>query len=135
LAEATAGAANVTVITEGLVMYLDESVVSGLARDFLECPSIRYWILDFSSPRIRADMLRMMGKTLVNAPIQFAPANGVAFWEELGWKAREVKALFHEAARLKRPPLLYRPFTLFPPPDPRNLGNERWTGVVRFERA
>jgi hypothetical protein len=37
--------------------------------------------------------------------------------------------------RLKRLPLLHRPFALFPPPNPRKLGNERGTGVVRFERA
>ncbi len=135
LAESTAGATNVTVMTEGLVIYLDESVVAGLARDFLAQPAIRHWILDFTSPRIRLDMMKMMAKTLRNAPVKFAPANGVAFWEALGWKPREIKPLFHEAARFKRLPLLYRPFTLFPPPDPRNLRNERWSGVVRFERA
>jgi methyltransferase (TIGR00027 family) len=135
LADMTAGTSNVTVVTEGLVMYLEESVVAGLAQDFLATPALRYWILDFSSPRIRADMMNTMGKTLSNAPIKFAPPSGVGFWEALGWKARDVKALFHEAARLKRLPLLYRPFTLFPPANPRKLGNERWTGVVRFERA
>lgn len=135
LAEATSGATNVSVLTEGLVMYLDDDVVAGLARDFLAEPAIRHWILDFSSPRIQRDMMKLMGKTLSNAPIRFAPANGVAFFEDLGWKARDIRALFHEAARLKRLPLLYRPFTFFPPANPRNLRNERWTGVVRFERA
>jgi len=135
LAAETSGATNVTVITEGLVMYLEDGTVTELARDFLTHPAIRSWILDFSSPRIQADMMQMMGKTLANAPIKFAPANGVAFFENLGWKARDIKALFHEAARLKRLPLLYRPFTLFPPANPRSPGNERWTGVVRFERA
>lgn len=135
LAESTAGASNVTVITEGLVIYLDESMVAGLARDFLAQPAVRYWIVDFNSPRIRADMMKTMGKTLTHAPMKFAPPNGVAFFEALGWKARDVKALFHEAARFKRLPLWMRPFALFPPPDARNLGNERWSGIVRFERA
>lgn len=135
LRESTEGATNVTVLTEGLVMYLDESVVAGLARDFLAQPAIRYWILDFNSPRIRADMMEQMGKTLSNAPIKFAPPNGVAFWEALGWKARDMKSLFHEAARLKRLPLWMRPFALLPQPDVRKFGEERWTGVVRFERA
>ncbi|HTQ06736.1 MAG TPA: class I SAM-dependent methyltransferase [Polyangiaceae bacterium] len=135
LAESTAGASNVTVMTEGLVMYLDESVVASLARDFLATPAISAWILDFNSPRIRAEMMDQMAKTLNNAPLRFAPENGVAFWEALGWKPRVVKSLFHEAARLKRLPLWMRPFALLPQPDVRSLGDERWTGVVRFERA
>jgi methyltransferase (TIGR00027 family) len=135
LAESTAGAANVTILTEGLVIYLDEAVVAELAQAFLACGAVRTWILDFTSPRIIADMKRGMGQLLGNAPLQFAPPNGVAFFEALGWKAREIKSLFHEAGRVKRLPLWMRPFTLFPAPDPRALGDERWSAVVRFERA
>jgi methyltransferase (TIGR00027 family) len=136
LAETTAGATNVTVMTEGLVMYLDASLVTALARDFTACRAIRYWILDFNSPRILADMNREMGHELENAPLKFAPENGVAFWEALGWKPRDVKSLLHEAARLKRLPLWMRPFSLFPAPDVRHFrDHDRWTGLVRFERA
>jgi methyltransferase (TIGR00027 family) len=135
LAEGTAGADHVAVLTEGLVIYLDEAVVAQLARAFLACKALRYWVLDFNSPRINADMADAMGKLLNNAPFKFAPPNGVEFFEKLGWKAREIKPLFHEASRLKRLPLWMRPFSLFPPADPRALGNERWSAVVRFERA
>ena len=135
LTEGTAGTGDVTLLTEGLVLYLDEAVVSHLARAFLACTAVRYWILDFNSPRINADMIRAMNKLLSNAPFKFAPPNGVEFFEKLGWKAREIKPLFHEASRLKRLPLWMRPFSLFPPANPRALGNERWSAVVRFERA
>jgi len=135
LAESTSGASDVTVLTEGLVIYLDEALVSELARAFLSCKAVRYWILDFYSPRVMADIVRGMGKLLNQAPLKFAPTSGVGFFEHLGWKPREIKSLLHEAARLKRLPLWMRPFALFPPANPRALGNERWSAVVRFERA
>jgi len=129
------GAQRATVITEGLVIYLDEAVVADLARTLLAHPSVHTWILDFNSPRITAEMLSSMRGLLDSAPFKFAPPNGIAFFEALGWKPRELRSLFHEGARLKRLPLLMRPFALFPPPNPRELGNERWSGVVRLERG
>jgi methyltransferase (TIGR00027 family) len=122
------------VITEGLVIYLEETAVAGLARAFLAQPAIESWILDFNSPRITAELATAMGDLLDSAPFKFAPPNGIAFFEALGWKLGELRSLFHEGARLKRLPLLMRPFALFPPPNPRQLGNERWSGVVRLTR-
>jgi methyltransferase (TIGR00027 family) len=130
-----AGAQRATVITEGLVIYLEEASVADLARTLLAQPAIHTWILDFNSPRITTEMVRSMRGLLDSAPFKFAPPNGVAFFEALGWKAHEVRSLFHEGARLKRLPLLMRPFALFPPPNPRQLGTERWSGVVRLQRA
>jgi len=130
-----AGAQRATVISEGLVLYLDEAVVTRLARTLLAHSNIHSWILDFNSPRITAEMTSSMRGLLDSAPFKFAPPNGIAFFEALGWKPRELRSLFHEGARLKRLPLLMRPFAFFPPPNPRALGNERWSGVVRLERA
>lgn len=131
----TEGAKRVTVMTEGLVVYLDDSVVSALGRDFLACSAVHSWILDFSSPSVTAETSRSMGPALSNAPFKFAPPNGLAFFEALGWKPRAVRSLFHEAARLKRLPLWMRPFALLPGANPRELKSERWSAVVRFERA
>jgi methyltransferase (TIGR00027 family) len=125
----------VTVITEGLVIYLDESVVTALARDFFACTSISSWILDYNSPRITAEMQKSMSSTLSNAPFKFAPANGLAFFEALGFRVGTARSLFHEAARLKRLPLWMRPFALLPGPNPRDLKNERWSAVVRFDHV
>jgi len=130
----TAGYEKVTVITEGLVVYLEEAVVKELARDLLVHRAIHDWFLDFNSPRIRDDLLKRMGKTLANAPFKFGPKDGIAFFEKLGWKVRESRSLFHEAARLKRLPLWMRPFALLPQPNLRDLKNERWSGAVRLER-
>ncbi len=130
----TTGAQNVTVITEGLVLYLDEPVVEGLSADLSGCSAVRHWVLDVNSPRVNADLRRSMGKTMGHAPFKFAPTNGLAFFEDLGWKPREARSLFREGLKLKRIPLWMRPFALFPEPDPRALGNKPWSAVVRLER-
>jgi methyltransferase (TIGR00027 family) len=125
----------VLVITEGLVIYLDPPVVASLGRDLAARPAFRYWMLDLVSPRILEDMQRTIGVQLTRAPFKFAPANGVAFFEALGWKVRDVKSLFHEAGRFHRLPWFLRPFSFFPPPDPRAPEREHWSAVVRLERA
>jgi methyltransferase (TIGR00027 family) len=135
LRRACEGAKKVVVITEGLVIYLEDAAVAGLGRSFLEQPAIAYWMLDFNSPRIKADMMKGMGKLLEHAPLKFAPENGLAFFEALGWKPRDVRSLLKEGARLKRLPALMRVFALLPPPNPRALRNIPWSAVVRFERA
>jgi methyltransferase (TIGR00027 family) len=131
----TEGVKKVTVITEGLVIYLTDVMVADLARDLIACGPVAEWILDFNSPRITRDMMKRMAKMLEHAPFQFAPANGVAFFEALGWKPHELRSLFHEGARLKRLPLWMRPFALLPGPNPRDLKNAPWSGAVRLERA
>jgi methyltransferase (TIGR00027 family) len=122
----------VLVISEGLVGYLDEDVVVALARDLAARPTFRWWMLDLSSRAIRDMMMKGMRGELDSAPLTFAPDNGVAFFEALGWKALEIRSLFHEAVRLKRVPWFFRLFAWFPQPDPRNPGGERWSAVVRL---
>jgi hypothetical protein len=78
---------------------------------------------------------RGMGRHLENAPMKFAPPEGLAFFEKLGWNARDCESIFHEAIRLHRLPWLLRFFSLFfPRPDPRNLGERTlWSGLLRLE--
>lgn len=129
-----AGAKKPVVISEGLVIYLEEPVVVALSQAFRK-HAVQGWILDFNSPRINAEMNASMGKMLGSAQFKFAPANGIAFFENLGWTPRELRSLFHEGARLKRLPLLMRPFALIPPPNPRALEKARWTGVAWLKPA
>jgi methyltransferase (TIGR00027 family) len=134
LSRSTAGASKILVITEGLLTYLDDDQVRALGRD-LTCPSTRWWILDVASPAIAKMMTRRMGSHLDNAPMKFAPTNGVAFFEALGgWKAREIHSIFRSALRFKRLPTFLRLFSFFPDPDPRKPGKGMWSAVVRFER-
>jgi methyltransferase (TIGR00027 family) len=136
LAQATRGAQNVLVLTEGFLVYLDEAVVRAIGRDLHAQPAVRRWILDVHSPALRAMMMQQSGRNFDNAPIRFAPAAGVAWFDGLGWRAQEIRSLVRAAARYRRLPLLLRLLTaLTPDPDPRNPGGARWSAIVRFVRA
>jgi methyltransferase (TIGR00027 family) len=124
LARATSGATKVLVITEGLLTYLDDDQVRELGRDLLR-PPIRWWVLDVASPAIVKMMMRGMGAQLQKAPLKFAPA----FFEQLGWRVRDILSIFRSAVRFHRVPLLLRLFSLLPEPDPRRPGNGRWSAV------
>ena len=71
---------------------------------------------------------------LVNAPMKFAPANGVGYFEALGWRVAEVHSLFHAAARLRRLPFFLKLLAFLPEPNPRKLESVRWSGVVCLKR-
>ena len=132
---AVGGAARVLVITEGLVVYLDDVTVRALARDLAAQVGIRWWVLDLLSPGIRAMISNGMGgRHPARALVKFAPENGVAFFESLGWRARDVSPIMRAAARFHRAPLWMRALAWLPAPDPRRLGKARWSAVVRFER-
>jgi methyltransferase (TIGR00027 family) len=133
LTRATRGASKILVITEGLLTYLDDDQVRALGHD-LDRPPVRWWILDVASPGIAKMIKRKMGQQLDNAPMKFAPPEGVAFFEALGWKARDIHSLYRSALRFGRLPLFLRLFSFLPEPDPRKPGSGMWSAVVRFER-
>jgi methyltransferase (TIGR00027 family) len=123
------------VLSEGLIMYLDEDTVRGLSHS-LDRPGIAWWVLDTISPAILAVLMKRMAVDLRQAPMHFAPESGIAFFEDLGWRARDVQSLAVEARRLHRLPWLLNLLMALPlpQPDPRHLGNARWSGVIRLER-
>jgi methyltransferase (TIGR00027 family) len=133
LSKATAGAKQALVISEGLLAYFDDEQVRALGRH-LARPPIRWWLLDVAAPAILKMMVKGMGDRLRNAPMKFAPPDGVAFFEALGWKARDIRSIFRSAVQFRRVPSFLRVFALFPEPDPRKPGNARWSAVVRLER-
>jgi methyltransferase (TIGR00027 family) len=136
LARATDGARKALVLTEGLLAYLDEDTVRTLARDLASRSPIRWWVLDVAAPAILRMLKKGMGPHLDNAPLRFAPRNGVAFFEKLGWRASDIRSLYREGVRLGRMPLALRVFAFLPEPDARNPGPyARWSAVVRFERG
>jgi methyltransferase (TIGR00027 family) len=135
LRDALSSSVQALVVTEGLLVYLDDVQVGALAADLAAQAGIRRWILDLASPGVIQMMRKSMGAHLTNAEMKFAPPNGVAYFEEFGWKVAEVQSIFHTAARHRRLPLLMRLFALFPPPDPRKLGNSPWSGVVVLEKS
>jgi methyltransferase (TIGR00027 family) len=135
LQDALTSSTQALVITEGLLVYLDEAQVSGLSRDLAALTGIRYWIIDLGSPSILEMMNKGMGATLASAPLKFAPANGIAFFEALGWRVEQLHSIFHAAVRFRRLPWFLRPFALLPKPNPRRLGRARWSGVLQLTRG
>jgi methyltransferase (TIGR00027 family) len=134
LRDAVGPARKVLIITEGLLIYLDEAQVQALAADLSAQPGIHWWVLDLASPALLTNLRKTMGEHLTNAPMKFAPPDGVAFFEALDWSVAEVHSVLHAAARFRRVPLLVRMFALFPEPDPRRPSKWRWYGVVKLQR-
>ncbi|MET9026412.1 SAM-dependent methyltransferase [Nocardia sp. NPDC004168] len=124
------GASKALVLTEGLLMYLDPPTVTDLATA-LARPEIAWWLLDLS-----LGMRKMRsGDTFANAPMQFEPANGVRFFEDLGWQPIELESLLLHARKFHRAPWYLRPFTYLPQPDPRKPMRTPWSGIIRFRHT
>ncbi|HWF30034.1 MAG TPA: SAM-dependent methyltransferase [Mycobacterium sp.] len=124
------GATKALVLTEGLLMYLEERDVVALS-DALKRPEVAWWMLEIAFPGLKKMMNKKMAGMLQNAPFKFAPENGLAYFEDLGWRTVEVESLFEAAHRLHRLPMLMRPAAwLLPQSDPRRPGRRPWSAVA-----
>ncbi|MGH3967064.1 MAG: class I SAM-dependent methyltransferase [Mycobacterium sp.] len=132
LAEALAGAQRALVVTEGLLMYLDQRDVAALAQAFRR-PAVAWWLLEFWGAGLKKWMVKKTDGIMANAPFRFGAENGLAFFEDLGWNPVEAESVLLAAQRFRRLPPWYRFLARFPQPDPRNPGNSRWSAVTRLE--
>ncbi len=132
LNDALDGATKALVLTEGLSMYLEGRDIAALSEAFTR-PEIAWWMLDFAFPRLREMMNKKMSGMLENAPFKFAPDNGLAFFEELGWRVVEAESLFAAAHRFRRLPMFMRPLAWLPQPDLRHPGN-RFSAIALLTR-
>ena len=135
-AELGGGSRRVTVVTEGLLVYLSPDDVSELAKDLAAPPSFRRWATDIASPALLEMLRKRVGTPLsqAGAPLKFAPAEGPGYFARSGWLPIEVRSMLQAAAELKRLPFWMRLFALFPDSKgakPRQL----WAGGVLLERA
>ncbi|MFE7802053.1 class I SAM-dependent methyltransferase [Nocardia sp. NPDC057440] len=126
-----APATKALVLTEGLLMYLDEKTVADLVRA-LTRPEIAWWLADGT---VGMKRMRSNASMFENAPLRFEPANGIAFFEQLGWQPLEVEHLLVHARKLRRAPWFLRLFTYLRQPDPRTPGRYPWSGVVRLRHT
>jgi methyltransferase (TIGR00027 family) len=135
LAELTARAQKILVLTEGLLIYLEPSQVVVLAKDLAGHPQLQRWILDIHSPGLLRLMQRTTGKQLsqVGAPFKFGPPEGPQLLEPYGWRAVEVQGLLKTAAHFKRPPFGLRLLSLLPEKK-GTQGTRPWSGVCLLER-
>jgi methyltransferase (TIGR00027 family) len=129
LEEALDGATKALVLTEGLLMYLGESDVVALSAAFKR-PEVSWWMLDFAGPGLKRMMNKKMAGLLQNAPFKFAPENGLACFEDLGWRILQAESLLVAAHEFGRLPLLLRAAALLPQPNPRHPGRRPWSAVT-----
>jgi methyltransferase (TIGR00027 family) len=99
----------VVVVTEGLLVYLDEGLVAGLAHELRQVPSIHRWILETISPETLKQQMAAWGSVLsaANAEWKFAPASGFGFFREHGWSPVVTRSCISEARRLGREDMRY----------------------------
>jgi methyltransferase (TIGR00027 family) len=125
----------VLILTEGLVMYLTPEEVSSLGRDLASVPSFHSWVTDLISPGLLKLIEKEWGATLRagGAPMHFAPENGPAYFEPLGWRTVECRSAFMAAGKLKRLPWLFHLFTLLPGGE-RFTAKRPWSGACLLSR-
>jgi methyltransferase (TIGR00027 family) len=130
LDKALSGAKKALVLTEGLLMYLEHRDVEALSAA-LQRPEVAWWVFDVFSPGLGRRLTKKFSGMLDNAPFKFAPADGVAYFENLGWTTVEVESLLLAAYRFRRLPPWMRLVAHLPQPNPRKPGNRKWNAVVR----
>ena len=131
LDEALAGAERALVLTEGLLMYLGQADVAALSRT-LQRPPIAWWLIDFWGAGLLRWMTRKHAGLMGNAPFTFGAADGLAFFEDLGWDAVDAEPVLLAANRFHRLPWWTRLAARLPQPDPRNPRNARFSAVTRL---
>lgn len=127
------------VITEGLLVYLTAQQAGSLATDIHSMRCATWWLFDLASPRLLPIMNRHWGSAVAagNAPFQFAPAEGTAFFDKFGWREREFRSGLEEAHRLHREMALaplWRFLSRLGKPEQREEFR-RMNGYVMLERA
>ena len=133
LDDALEGASKALVLTEGLVMYLGDRDVVTLSDAFTR-PQVAWWMLDFVGPGLKRNLNKSMADLMQNAPFRFAPDNGLAFFEDLGWRVTQAETLSVAARRLRRLPWMMRARAWMPAPDPRRPGSREWSAVALLTR-
>jgi methyltransferase (TIGR00027 family) len=92
------------IVSEGLLIYLDEKEVTSLGQDFAVARSFQHWVMDLSSPALLKMLAKKIGAPLdhAGAPLKFAPQEGPDFFARSGWKPVEIHSVMHTAAKLNR---------------------------------
>jgi methyltransferase (TIGR00027 family) len=127
--EALDGATKALVLTEGLLMYLEDRDVVALSAA-IRRPEVNWWMIDFAGPGLQKLMNKKMAGMLQNAPFKFAPDNGLAYFEDLGWHVLAAESLLMAANRFRRLPIFMRPAAWVPQPNPRHPGRRAWSAAA-----
>lgn len=133
LAASVEGARRTLVITEGLLLYLQESEVRDLTQE-LRRPEIAWWVADIIGPLIvkLSSRAALRGK-LNNAPVRFGPADGIGYFERAGWHVASFASQLPAAGQWHRLPPLMRLVAKLPTPNPRRPGRALWSAVLQLQ--
>jgi methyltransferase (TIGR00027 family) len=126
---------HVLTLSEGILIYFEESDVAELAQDLAGPQNFQHWAIDLASPSLLRMMQGELGPQLERAssPLKFAPQEGPDFFAKYGWKPIVIESNVKAAARFKRGPLLLRLLSLFPDSKGR-AGKGIWGGVLLLGR-
>jgi methyltransferase (TIGR00027 family) len=122
------------VVSEGLLVYLDENQVTSLGQDLAVPQSFQHWVVDLASPALLKMLEKKMGAPLdqAGAPLKFAPRKGPDFFVQSGWKPVEIHSVMHAAAKLNRLPFFLRLIAKIC--SPAFQAKRPWSGVCLLER-
>lgn len=105
LESAVPGAKKILVLTEGVIPYLTEEQVAGLAEDLRAQPRFAFWIGEyFAAGAYR--YLRSVSKStaLRKAPFQFFPPDWDGFFQQHGWVRKDARFYSEIGRRFRRQP-------------------------------
>ena len=131
---------DILVITEGLLLYLDDEKVSSLAADLLAQLNFRHWMAEITSPKVLEFINRKWKPYFeaANSVMSFAPLDWRRFFRERGWEAEKFEDLAETAVNVNRAPRMMRVFNLFGQAFPGWREKQRlvWeSGLALLKRA
>lgn len=105
LAKVAPHARKILVLTEGVIPYLTEAQVAGLAKDLLVHPRYALWLAEFFAPQVYP-YLRAAARApqMAKAPFRFFPAGWEAFFLAQGWAFKDLRYTGSVAGRFNRMP-------------------------------
>jgi methyltransferase (TIGR00027 family) len=131
-ASINARAKKLLILTEGVLPYLSAEDVGSLADDLRSLDHVRYWIVDYFSPNVIKFRQRLMRKRMQNAPFKFKPEDWFGFFQEHGWRRKEIRYLAEEGDRLHRPMRLPIVLKIISDIRRRFVSKERQAALRRF---
>lgn len=99
-----AGVRRALVITEGLLVYLPDEAVAGLAQSLAHRPWAQRWAMDLYAPELLPFVQGLWNRRLAEggARLQFAPRLGSGWFGRFGFKQGESWPLVQTGAEVKR---------------------------------
>ncbi len=94
---------NAVILTEGVIPYLTEQQVAGLAKSLRAQKNFRHWIVDYYSNMVMRHMNnRVRRRQMKNAPFVFDPKDWFEFFRAKGWRKNRIRYLAEESVARAR---------------------------------